>query len=209
MSYSQMAQLELMNAMNNISSEAELNEFKNLLAHYFAQKAQKAIDALWDKGVINEQTIEQWGAEHMRTPYSMRRIVLDTNCLLQALPSHSPYHQIWTEVLTGNVCLCVNTEILNEYEEILSARTTPEIAHNVVEAIARLHTTVFQEVYIHFGLIEADADDNKFVDCAVAADAEYIVSNDSHFNVLKQVGWPKLTVIAIKEFLMQLNSDRQ
>ena len=69
MSYSEMAQLELMNALNNISTEAELNEFKNLLAHYFAQKAQKAIDALWDKGVINEETIEQWGKEHMRTPY--------------------------------------------------------------------------------------------------------------------------------------------
>ena len=69
MSYSQMAQLELLNALNNINSEAELNEFKNLLAHYFAQKAQKAIDALWDEGVINEETIEQWGAEHMRTPY--------------------------------------------------------------------------------------------------------------------------------------------
>ena len=69
MSYSQMAQLELLNALNSITSEAELNEFKNLLAHYFAQKAQKAIDALWDEGVINYQTIEQWGAEHMRTPY--------------------------------------------------------------------------------------------------------------------------------------------
>ena len=67
MSYSQMAQLELLNALNSITSEAELNEFKNLLAHYFAQ--QKAIDALWDEGVINDQTIEQWGAEHMRTPY--------------------------------------------------------------------------------------------------------------------------------------------
>ena len=69
MSYSQMAQLELFNALNNINSEAELNEFKNLLAHYFAQKAQKAIDAMWDEGVINEQTIEEWGKEHMRTPY--------------------------------------------------------------------------------------------------------------------------------------------
>ena len=69
MSYSEMAQLELMNALNSISTEAELNEFKNLLAHYFAQKAQKAIDALWDEGVINEETIEQWGKEHMRTPY--------------------------------------------------------------------------------------------------------------------------------------------
>ena len=69
MSYSQMAQLELLNALNNITSEAELNEFKNMLAHYFAQKAQKAIDKMWDEGIINEQTIEQWGAEHMRTPY--------------------------------------------------------------------------------------------------------------------------------------------
>ena len=69
MSYSQMARLELLNALNNISSEAELNEFKNLVAHFFAQKAQKAIDALWNEGIINEETIEQWGAEHMRTPY--------------------------------------------------------------------------------------------------------------------------------------------
>lgn len=69
MSYMEMAQLELMNALNNINSETELNEFKNMLAHYFAQKAQKAIDKMWDEGIINEQTIEQWGAEHMRTPY--------------------------------------------------------------------------------------------------------------------------------------------
>ena len=68
MSYSQMAQLEFLNALNSIKSEAELMEFKNLVAHYFAQKAQKGIDALWDNGSINEETIEQWGAEHMRTP---------------------------------------------------------------------------------------------------------------------------------------------
>ncbi|MBR3472961.1 MAG: hypothetical protein IKH22_10325 [Prevotella sp.] len=69
MSYSQTAQLELMNALNSINSEEELNEFKDLVARFFAQKAQKAIDELWDNGVINEDTIEQWGAEHMRTPY--------------------------------------------------------------------------------------------------------------------------------------------
>lgn len=69
MSYSQLAQLELMNALNNINSEEELNEFKDVVARFFAQKAQKAIDDLWDKGFINDETIEQWGAEHMRTPY--------------------------------------------------------------------------------------------------------------------------------------------
>lgn len=56
----------------------------------------------------------------------------------------------------------------------------------------------------HFGLIEADPDDNKFVDCAVAVDAEYIVTNDTHFNILKQIDWPRLTVIDIKEFTKQL-----
>lgn len=59
MSYSEMAQLELMNALNSINSEAELNEFKDLVERYFADKAQKALDALWDEGVINEETIEQ------------------------------------------------------------------------------------------------------------------------------------------------------
>lgn len=134
----------------------------------------------------------------------MRRIVLDTNCLLQALPSRSPYHKIWTEVMAGRISLCVNSDILSEYEEKLSEKTTPEIARNVLEAITRLHTTVFQQVYFHFGLIESNPDDNKFVDCAVAVDAEYIVTNDTHFNILKHIDWPRLTIIDIKEFTNQL-----
>lgn len=107
--------------------------------------------------------------------------------------------------MAGHVSLCVNTEILSEYEEIIAQKTNADIAHNVVEAIARLHTTKFLNVYYHFRLIEADADDNKFVDCAVAANAEYIVTNDAHFDILKQIDWPKLTVIAIKEFVKELN----
>ena len=101
--------------------------------------------------------------------------------------------------MNGEIQLCVNTEILNEYEEILSGKTTKEIAHNVVEAIARLSTTYFQDSYYHFGLITEDPDDNKFVDCAIAADAELIVTNDKHFDVLRTVSWPKLTIIKLKE----------
>lgn len=69
MSYTQMAQLEVLNAIKSIHSQAEFNEFRDMIARYFAEKAQKSIDALWDKGSIDEQTIEQWGKEHMRTPY--------------------------------------------------------------------------------------------------------------------------------------------
>ena len=131
----------------------------------------------------------------------MRYIVLDTNCLLQALPSNSPFHKIWTEVLDGHICLCVNTDILEEYEEILARKTTPEIARNIVDAIANLSTTIFQNTYVHFELLPADSDDNKFVDCAVASDAEYIVTNDKHFNPLKEIPWPKVEIIKISEFI--------
>lgn len=131
----------------------------------------------------------------------MQRIVLDTNCLLQSLPSKSPYHKIWTDVLCGKISLCVNTEILDEYEEILSQKINSEVATNVVEAIARLHTTVYQEIYVHFNLIRDDADDNKFADCAVASGAEFIVTNDKHYNVLKRTPWPDVNVLNIKDFL--------
>lgn len=134
----------------------------------------------------------------------MRRIVLDTNCLLQSLPSKSPYHKIWIDVLCGRISLCVNTEILDEYEEIPAQKTNSEVARNVVEAIARLHTTVYQEIYVHFGLIIEDEDDNKFADCAIASAAEFIVTNDKHFNILRRTPWPNIKVQNIKEFIKSL-----
>ena len=104
----------------------------------------------------------------------------------------------------GTIVLCVNTEILDEYEEIISQKIGSEIAKNVVEAIARLPYTCYQESYIHFELISADRDDNKFVDCAVAANAEYIVTNDNHFNILQKIEWPKIMVMKIKDFVDEL-----
>ena len=139
---------------------------------------------------------------------AMRRIVLDTNCLLQSLPSKSPYHKIWADVLCGKISLCVNTEILDEYEEILSQKINIEIATNVVEAIARLHTTVYQEIYVHFGLIQDDEDDNKFADCAVASGAEFIVTNDKHFKELEIVDFPRVKHISIDEFVTRLKRLR-
>lgn len=69
MSISEIARLELLNAVSNITTEVELNEFKDLVARFFAQKAQREIDEMWDNGVISAETIETWGNEHMRTPY--------------------------------------------------------------------------------------------------------------------------------------------
>lgn len=55
-----------------------------------------------------------------------------------------------------------------------------------------------------FHLIEADEDDNKFVDCAIIGNAKYIVTQDHHFNILKQISFPKVDVITLKAFLADL-----
>ena len=134
----------------------------------------------------------------------MRYIVLDTNCLLQSLPSKSPYHKIWTDVLDGKISLCVNTDILDEYEEKLCEYSSAKVAHNVVEAIATLTTTTLQNSYVHFHLLPGDVDDNKFVDCAIASNAELIVTNDKDFNPLKAISWPRVEIMNIRDFIVTI-----
>ncbi len=80
MSYSQIAKLELLDALNCISTEAELLEFRNVIALFFAEKAQKQLDALWDNGTINDETIKQWGSEHMRTFYIGNDTLAKSEC---------------------------------------------------------------------------------------------------------------------------------
>jgi len=131
----------------------------------------------------------------------MRTIVLDTNCLLASLPSFSQYHMVWTELLEGRICLCVSNDILEEYEEIIEMKTTPEIAKSIIQLILSLPNLkkVTPTYFLH--LIEADPDDNKFVDCAFCGEAELIVTNDTHFNVLKKLSFPKFSVMTIQEFI--------
>lgn len=131
----------------------------------------------------------------------MRYVVLDTNCLIQILPTRSLYHRIWTDFLEGRYRLCVSNEILAEYEEILGLHASPEVAHNVVEAIARHPKTLYRESYYHFHLLsDIDKDDDKFVYCAITAGADYIVTEDSHFDRLKQIPFPQLNVLTLDEF---------
>jgi putative PIN family toxin of toxin-antitoxin system len=131
----------------------------------------------------------------------MRHVVLDTNALIQALPSKSQYHKIWSNFLEGIYCLCVSNEILTEYEEILSVHATAEVARNVVNAIARHPKTICRESFFHFHLLShIDKDDDKFVDCAITAGADYIVTEDSHFNHLKEIRFPQLNVLTLDEF---------
>ena len=131
-------------------------------------------------------------------------IVLDTNCLLMSLSRRSPYYPVWRDFVDGKYTLCISNEILAEYEEILTQKVGAEIASNVISAILDLPNTRMIQVYYHLRLITADPDDDKFVDCAFKANARYIVTEDRHYDVLKQTPFPFIDVVGIDEFIKVL-----
>ena len=101
-------------------------------------------------------------------------------------------------------CDILELEILDEYEEIIGSKTNPIIASNVIQMLINSPYVQFVDTYFHFHLIEQDRDDNKFVDCAIASNASYIVSEDSHFKHLKDVAFPSVDVIRLAQFLQIL-----
>ena len=131
----------------------------------------------------------------------MMNIVLDTNCLLMSLSRRSPYYPVWRDFVDGKYTLCISNEILAEYEEILTLKVGAAIASNVISAILDLPNTKMIQVYYHLHLITADPDDDKFVDCAFKANASYIVTEDHHYDVLKQTPFPYIDVLGIDEFI--------
>ena len=132
---------------------------------------------------------------------SINRIVLDTNCLVAILSRKGNYFPVWQGLQQGKYILCVSNDILEEYEEILSQKTNAIIAANVIQAIINSPFVEFIDTYFHFHLIEHDKDDNKFVDCTIAANAQYIVSEDAHFKHLKNIPFPTVNVIRLSEFM--------
>ena len=131
----------------------------------------------------------------------MNPVVIDTNCLLQIISRKSPYRPIWDAFIDGRFDLCVSNEILDEYQEILEQQITPSVAENLVMLILSQQNVRLVDPYFRMGIITADPDDNKFVDCAFAAGADYLVSEDSHFKVLHQMPFPQLNLVTLDEFL--------
>ena len=72
---------------------------------------------------------------------------------------------------------------------------------NVVSEILSQKNVEFVTPYYKLHLIQADEDDNKFVDCAFTTGASCIVSNDAHFKILKEVKFPRIYVVNIKDFV--------
>ena len=97
--------------------------------------------------------------------------------------------------------ICVSSEILMEYEEILSQKTSPFFADSIIKTLLNKKNLLRISPVWRFGLIYQDPDDNKFVDCAICGQAEYLVSNDKHFGILRTIKFPPITLVTLQDFV--------
>lgn len=81
----------------------------------------------------------------------------------------------------------------------------PDVAENTMSALENSPDLVQVTNYFFWNLITTDPDDNKFVDCAITAGADFIVTNDQHFAILKMIDFPSIRVISAEDFVEMLS----
>ena len=126
------------------------------------------------------------------------RVVLDTNVLLSALafPDSKPDH-VLQSVRRGEVELFVSAFILVELERILrdKFRFTKRQTDERMNVIRRLATLV--EPTERIALVTAKDDDNRILECALAARADYLVTGDKeHLLPLWSIGTTRIVTPA-------------
>jgi putative PIN family toxin of toxin-antitoxin system len=121
------------------------------------------------------------------------RVCIDTNVLVQLFGRDQTTRPIRDALLTGRIELAVSNEILFEYQEMvtrLSGAARWQQVEQFFRVLFYLHANIlFVSPQFRFGVVAADPDDNKFIDCAIAAQADYVITSDRHFDMLSGSGY--------------------
>jgi uncharacterized protein len=136
------------------------------------------------------------------------KVVADTNIFVMAFSNKSIYHDIFKKLISGEYELVVTNDILLEYEEIMTQKYGELAAKIFLRFLDELPNVEFIRAFFHWNLIENDPDDNKFIDAVFASNAQYLVSQDKHFNILKQIDFPKIEVMSIDDFMKILEIQK-
>jgi uncharacterized protein len=131
-------------------------------------------------------------------------VCIDTNVLVQASKAGHPLHVIFTGWFQRKFLWAVSTDILVEYEEMLTRRSGRQrwlqFSRVVDLAEARGDLLLKVQPSFQFQIISADPDDNKFCDCAITVGADYVVTEDRDFAPLANAGY-KPQPITPQEFV--------
>ena len=136
------------------------------------------------------------------------RIVLDTNVLITRLLSPTSYAvQIFTAWEAYAFEVVVSEHILGEYERALRyehLRLDEERSKKLLTRFAKFATLVIPTETLH--VVKEDPQDNKFVECAIAGEAGYIVSSDKDLPRLKE--YRGVQILSPAQFLELLQHEQ-
>lgn len=125
-----------------------------------------------------------------------------------ALPRRADARWLFDALLTNKFQFGISNEILEEYEEIIGRFFTSEVGANLVSMLVDRPNSIQTIPYYKWFLIRSDVDDNKFVDCAIACGADYIITEDRHFKELDEIAFPKVSRVGLTEFRKILEEDK-
>lgn len=134
-------------------------------------------------------------------------VCIDTNVLMSMLSHRHPWKHILEAWTQKRFEWALSNEVLTEYEELILPRVGflrwdrfMSLLENAAQHSGYIR---FTSPSYRFRVISADPDDNKFIDCAVAAEAEWIITEDAHFAPLLEAGY-KPKPIRPDEFIARL-----
>lgn len=134
------------------------------------------------------------------------KIVLDTNVFLVCISKRSKVHWIFQALINQKFILCVTTDILAEYAEVIEREMSVDASNFALSTLENLPNIERINTWFRFNLL-ADPDDDKFVDCAIAAGADYIVTEDRDFRPLRHIPFPEVNTLSITKFRAALGAD--
>jgi putative PIN family toxin of toxin-antitoxin system len=113
----------------------------------------------------------------------MIRVVLDTNIIVSALLQPlGPPAQVFELALGSVMQLCVSGGIYAEYEEVVSRPRFQRSAETIAATLRAVRENGHWVRPTDAVRVCVDADDDIFLECAQAAEAEYLVTgNLRHF----------------------------
>ncbi len=107
------------------------------------------------------------------------RVVLDTNILVSACWKPDGLEaQVADLAITGNITACVSPQVLAEYRDVLSRRKLASVTGRAQQLLAALQRTAVSVEATTPITESVDDDDNRFLECAVAAAADYLITGN-------------------------------
>ena len=110
------------------------------------------------------------------------------------------YHWIYKAVIENKFDLVLSNEILTEYQEQIAIRYGLKRTDASLDHLLFLPNVILKNPSYLWQLVENDKDDNKFIDCYIASQSDYIISNDHHIHQIKNSNFPKVSVLKYIEF---------